>query len=131
MWHAGGNDKNVSFGDAMRFATGDVRALPLSGRRHLTALHLAAEHECRLPVDDVEDIGLLVVHFDLAAGLAVTARHEQVGPGDEASPFCQLRCDFRWIDMDAYGAVAFAARQNTDREHQRRDQPDSHGSSYS
>src|SRR5262245_23261262 len=75
MWHAGGNDKDVTLGDAMRFATGDVRALPLSGRRHLTALHLAAKHECRLTVDDVEDIGLLVVHFDLAAGLAVTARH--------------------------------------------------------
>src|SRR4029077_4737801 len=117
MGHASGNDKHVSLGDAMRFATGDLRALPLSRRCDLPALHLAAEYECRLPVDDVEDIGLLVVHFDLPAGLAMAPGDEQVRPGHQRAPFRERCRDFRGVDMDASGATALRAREDADCEH--------------
>src|SRR5256712_6866199 len=73
-----GNDEHIALGDVTRLSASDVRAQPLPWLRHFPAHHLSAEHEGRFAIEDVEDVGLLVVHFDLPGRLAVTAGDEQI-----------------------------------------------------
>ena len=88
---AGGNDDHIALHQLLRGAASDIRAEPLIGPRILGADNLAAGHERRGAVHDVNHVHLLVVHFDLPRLVAVRARHKHVGPRHNRTAFGQ-RC---------------------------------------
>ena len=100
-------------------SAGDVRPQPLSGLRHFAAHHLTTKCERRLAIEDIENVGLLIVHLNLSGGLAVAARDEQIRPGDEAAAFRERRRHFFGIDMDDARVLALSARDDANREQPR------------
>src|SRR5436309_920612 len=92
--------KHVALDHVMGLPPSDVRTQPLTWPRHLPPHHLAARHESRFSIEDIQYIRLFVMNFDLARGLTVSARDEQIRRGDQTSALGECGGDFIGVNMD-------------------------------
>src|SRR6185436_15759150 len=76
-------DDEVALLQLARLAALDRGAQPLIRTGELAANHLSTGDEGRRAVHHVEDVGLLVVHFDLSWSRAPRDVGRVVGPGPE------------------------------------------------
>src|SRR5947209_5211306 len=81
------NYNHVALGQMVSLTALDIRAQGLAGFGCLPADHASSGYESGVAVHDVNNIGLFVVHFDLASLFAVAARYREVRSGDQRPPF--------------------------------------------
>ena len=67
------NHNDVALGQVVRFAACDLRAYGLSGLRLFQADRRSARHESCFALDHINDVGFLIVDFDLSRFVAVAA----------------------------------------------------------
>jgi hypothetical protein len=90
----------------------------LAGRSHFASLHLSSGDECGFAIHNVEDVGLLLMEFDVTASGAVNAQDQKVGSFNQGAAIAQSG---RYLFVANVGDRRFSAtrRQQSSRRYER------------
>jgi len=78
MGNPRGNHDHIALAQMMNLPPLNFGSKPLAWRSHLASHHFASRDECRFAVDNVEDVGLLFMKFDVPVFRAVSAHDEKI-----------------------------------------------------
>ncbi len=73
MGNPRGDHHQIALRQMMNFSSLDVSSNPLAGGSHFASYHLTSRDEWRFAIDNVEDVSLLSVEFNVTGSRAVKA----------------------------------------------------------